>query len=407
MADKGTADSKSQMESDTAGSDTQGESDIAVLETSVESPVNVKEDVDLSKVVFQIFAELEVTGKMVKFVAFEGNTEDWRKMEQTISELYNAIPAGDNMAEETADPRKTDDGDGSNEESKSELVSFSASRVLEKLALSVRNASSAAAQAEPPSKVTLWNCMESIQAICTLQLLFRCNSNFESGGHADSAFQFCEVMTRWYRRVYDDLDSRPQKNFVNLVPCLYMEVLDGWTLGMHRGSMNVDAIKFQLFVELEPSGEQIVAFEGDLDDWIKFLEEYEKQVTRLMNILERKDDTELTHSERWRLATHSKLENFLKEFSSTTVYAREAILDRRFTKFQFLNYAGLLKCTAYFFCALPWDWVDQSDVRNFQDALAAKEMLEVLQLSLLISMMRHAGQFFQMEVFLEALEVSK
>ena len=84
------------------------------------------------------------------------------------------------------------------------------------------------------------------------------------------------------------------------LPHLYLEVRKE-EKSVEEDRSLADAAVFQLFVELDQSRERCIAFEGNLNKWKRFLEESEKQLTRLMEILERKDNDLLTDSEKWRL----------------------------------------------------------------------------------------------------------
>ena len=188
-------------------------------------------------------------------------------------------------------------------------------------------------------------------------------------------------------------------------PRLYLEVTKEGKLedDDEDDDSSADTAEFQLFVELVPSREQCIAFEGNLDKWKKFIQEIEKQLTCVMKKLERKDESFLTNSEKWRLEVYKQWEPFLKNFSESSQKV-EALLSRssRNTKVLFWDYLAFLKSTAILFCALPWHWIDHNHIPDFNDASSVVEMLEVLQVWLVLSLAYHPGQFSQMNVFLEA-----
>ena len=116
-------------------------------------------------------------------------------------------------------------------------------------------------------------------------------SRVEPGGLADCAFQYCGAFKEWIKSVYQYFFSTSGRNSFQGVhlPCLCLEVIKEEKLMKDYRSL-ADAAEFQPFVELEPSRERSLAFEGNLNKWKRFLEEFEKQLTRLIEILESKDD---------------------------------------------------------------------------------------------------------------------
>ena len=373
-------------------SDSQPESDTEEPEASDSSNLKVA---DMTKAVFQIFGELELDGKKEKFVAFQGNLGDWDKLQRKAKELKAGGPA------DTADQQKVDVV-GSDEESMSDFPFFSAERMIDLIKSSVED--NFDLDSGYSSKVKMWNSGESIEAISLLHAVFSC-SQLEAGELTDCAFQYCESLIEWVEIVNSYAMSLPEKELIPCLPCLFLDVTKTETLEEDDPSLE-NVLNVRLTVELTPLTTRYIAFEGTLGKWTRFLNEFEKQLTRVMKDLKGKDQDCLTSSEKWRLAVYDRWGQFLDGFCDFFLIMKVlALFWGDDEEVPLWYYQSFLKSCGLLFCALPWHWEGHRNVADLDDFSTVVEMLEVLQMWLVLLLLDHPGGFEKLDVFLEVIEV--
>ena len=346
----------------------------AVLETG---PRRIDVETDLSKFVFRVFGELQVDGKMVKIVAFQGSAEDWMKLKIDVQNLYfkNTRAWFEENITEDITPEQRMDAHARMQENLSFFHrSFITTEVIMMNLVRMKVLNEYSPQPALPSKIKLWSSQEASHLLRLLQILC---SRFQPGGLADCAYRFCEAYTLWFNSANECIQSWPEGRVQ--FPCLFMEVINREQLAGHTQSAD-KTTEFQLFVELEPTKERFIAFKGNLDKWRRFLERFEKQLTRRMRLLERNYEVARSQWDRLVLCHYKFWQPFLKEFCESSSKVETLLLNHTGPdKVLFLNRKEFCGSIVLLHCAPPWRWVGHSDVPNLNYASSTLELLECLQ----------------------------
>ena len=318
---------------------TDTENGMAVSEADASSDVQIHLGDD--EVVFRIVANLKAThdGVTRRFVAFKGKTEDWIELKSNVEILYSAyMTTGlQDHKPEDADFEQETDAHVRMQKSLTLVKSFT-SGMLHAIRLRLQHISRTQSRPSLDIACRLWHSHETIDLIRFLQTLC---SRFKPGGLADCAFRFCKVLTLWVESANDCVASQLGGKDIRQ-PCLYIDVKDQKRVARHSRTQVLQSLiqldentEFELFVELEPSKKRLIAFDGNLNKWRSFLDEFQKQLTRRMRSLERNTDLQTCSDlHRYLLRYYETLQPFLKDFfnSSSNV---EAFLSAYKGKVQF------------------------------------------------------------------------